>query len=334
MTRAGLLATAFLAWSGLAVGSDAAELKKVNFAFNYTVNEAHIAYWVALEKGYYRDKGLDVETQYSKGLGDAVAKVDIGRADIALADAMVVIPGIARGAKVQIIGMVMDKTPLNIFVAKDSPIKTPKDLEGKTIAAPPGDAQRVLFPAFAEVAGVDAKKVEWLNIDPTAKVSALIGKRADAVGTYYTDLPMFEKAMGKGELRMLRWSDYKFDPYAISIITSKAMVEKDPDMLKGFLEASYHGWQDVFADPEAALLIFKKRVPELDVPTTRLALPLILDLLKTSRYEQNGIGYIDQEKMCKTVSVVNENMELPRKPTCEEVYTTALLPSTRYKPGK
>lgn len=66
MTRAGLLATAFLAWSGLAVGSDAAELKKVNFAFNYTVNEAHIAYWVALEKGYYRDKGLDVETQYSK----------------------------------------------------------------------------------------------------------------------------------------------------------------------------------------------------------------------------------------------------------------------------
>ena len=142
------------------------------------------------------------------------------------------------------------------------------------------------------------------------------------------------KIMGKGELRMLRWSDYKFDPYAISIITSKAMVEKDPDMLKGFLEASYHGWQDVFADPEAALLIFKKRVPELDVPTTRLALPLILDLLKTSRYEQNGIGYIDQEKMCKTVSVVNENMELPRKPTCEEVYTTALLPSTRYKPGK
>ena len=88
MTRAGLLATAFLAWSGLAVGSDAAELKKVNFAFNYTVNEAHIAYWVALEKGYYRDKGLDVETQYSKGSGDAVAKVDIGRADIALADAM------------------------------------------------------------------------------------------------------------------------------------------------------------------------------------------------------------------------------------------------------
>jgi NitT/TauT family transport system substrate-binding protein len=334
MRRISLLTAALLGWSALAPSANAAELKKVNFAFNYTVNEAHVAYWVALEKGYYKEKGLDVETQYSKGSGDAVAKVDIGRADIALADAMVVIPGIARGAKVKIIGMVMDKTPLNFFVAKDSPIKTPKDLEGKTIAAPPGDAQRVLFPAFAEVAGVDAKKVEWLNIDPTAKVSALIGKRADAVGTYYTDLPMFEKAMGQGQLRMLRWSDYKFDPYAISIITSNALIEKDPEMLKGFLEASYHGWQDVFADPEDAIRIFKKRVPELDVATTRLALPLILDLLKTARYEQNGIGYIDREKMCKTVSVVNENMELPRKPTCDEVYTSTLLSGTKYKAGK
>ena len=145
---------------------------------------------------------------------------------------------------------------------------------------------------------------------------------------------MFEKAMGKDELRMLRWSDYGFDPYAISIITNTATIEKDPEMLKAFLEASYHGWQDVFADPEEALRIFKKRVPELDVPTTRLALPLILDLLRTARYEQNGIGYIDQEKMCKTVSVVNANMELPRKPACAEVYTTALLPAVKYKPGK
>lgn len=311
---------------------DAAELKKVNFAFNYTVNEAHIAYWVALEKGYYKENGLDVDMQYSKGSGDAVSKVDIGRADIALADAMVVIPGVARGAKVQIIGMVMDKTPLNIFVASDSPIKVPKDLEGKTVAAPPGDAQRVLFPAFAETVGIDAKKVEWLNIDPTAKVASLIGKRADAVGTYYTDLPMFEKAMGQGKLRMLRWSDYGFDPYAISIITSTDKVKNDPEMLKGFLEASYRGWQDVFKDTEAALAIFKKRVPELDVPTTRLALPLILDLLKTKRYEDNGIGYIDRDKMCKTVSVVNENMQLPRKPTCEEVYVTTLLPAAKYKP--
>ena len=230
--------------------------------------------------------------------------------------------------------MVMDKTPLSIFVSSDSPIKAPKDLEGKTIAAPPGDAQRVLFPAFAETVGIDVKKVEWLNIDPTAKVTALIGKRADAVGTYYTDLPMFEKAMGQGKLRMLRWADYGFDPYAISIITSGEKVKSDPEMLRGFLEASYRGWQDVFEDPEAALAIFKKRVPELDVPTTRLALPLILDLLRTTRYDEHGIGYIDREKMCKTVSVVNENMQLPRKPTCDEVYDTSLLPATKYRATK
>ena len=332
MKRQAILLSSLFAIAALAIPAQAQQLKKVNFAFNYTVNEAHVAYWVALEKGYYKAKGLDVEMQYSKGSGDAVAKTDIGRADIALADAMVVIPGVARGAKVQIIGMVMDKTPLSIFLAKDSPIQKPKDLEGRTVAAPPTDAQRVLFPAFAKVAGVENSKVEWLNIDPTAKVSVLVGKRADAIGTYFTDLPMFEKAMGKGNVRVMQWSDFGFDPYAISIITSKEKVEKDPEMLKAFLEASYHGWEDVFKDPDGAIEIFKKRVPELDVPTTKLALPLILDLLRTKRYEEHGIGYIDKEKMCKTVAIVNENLQLPRKPDCAEVYTTALLPKTKYLP--
>ena len=94
MKAARLIVPALVAFCAMSSVLNAAELKKVNFAFNYTVNEAHIAYWVALEKGYYKDRGLDVDMQYSKGSGDAVSKVDIGRADIALADAMVVIPGV------------------------------------------------------------------------------------------------------------------------------------------------------------------------------------------------------------------------------------------------
>src|SRR6266508_427964 len=89
----------------------------------------------------------------------SIAKVDTGRADIGLADASVVIPRAAQGAKIKVVGAVFDNTPLNIWTRKDTGIIKPKDLEGKTLAAPPGDAQRQLFPAFAKINGVDASTV-------------------------------------------------------------------------------------------------------------------------------------------------------------------------------
>src|SRR5437762_7634261 len=171
--------------------------QKVVFALNWFAVGDHAAYWVALDKGYYKAKGLDVELQNSKGSGDSIAKVDTNRADVGLADAVVVIPRVAQGAKIKIVGAVFDLTPLNIWTRQDTGITKPKDLEGKTLAAPPGDSQRPPFPAFAKVNGVDASKVTWLNIEPAAKFVALSEKRADAVPDYTTGQPFWEKAVGK-----------------------------------------------------------------------------------------------------------------------------------------
>src|ERR671936_110482 len=130
-----------------AAGSSVAQpAQKLVFALNWFAVGDHAAYWVALDKGYYKSRGLDVELQNSKGSGDSIAKVDTGRADIGLADAVVVIPRVAQGAKIKIVGAVFDLTPLNIWTRKDTGITKPKDLEGKLLAAPPGDAQRQLFP--------------------------------------------------------------------------------------------------------------------------------------------------------------------------------------------
>jgi NitT/TauT family transport system substrate-binding protein len=137
--------------------------------------------------------------------------------------------------------------------------------------------------------------------------------------------------MGKGNVRAMRWSDYNFDPYAISVIASEKMIATNPQMLKAFLEASYMGWRDALANMDEGLAIFKKRVPELDLPVAREAMPMVFDLLQSKRYEEHGIGWIDKTKMCRTVELVNENMKLPRNPACDEVYTSALLPVIKPK---
>src|SRR5919108_5384387 len=106
-----------------AAGASVAQpAQKLVFALNWFAVGDHAAYWVALDKGYYKSRGLDVELQNSKGSGDSIAKVDTGRADVGLADAVVVIPRVAQGAKIKIVGAVFDLTPLNIWTRKDTGI--------------------------------------------------------------------------------------------------------------------------------------------------------------------------------------------------------------------
>jgi len=299
--------------------------QKIVFALNWFPVGDHAAYWVALEKGYYRQRGLDVDMQNSKGSGDSIAKVDTGRADIGLADSAVVIAASARGAKVKVVGMVFDKSPLNIWSRKTAPITKPKDLEGKSVAAPPGDGQRQMFPAFARLHGIDQSKVTWVNVEPAAKVPALAEKRVDAVADYTTGLPFYEKAMGKGNAVMLPWADHGFDMYSMSIIASeKTMKERGP-VLKAFLEASYLGWRDVMSDPKSALEIFKKRVPEIDLAIIEPNMMMGLELMKTDRYAKNGIGWMEEKKMCDSVDLVNTYMGVPTKVECKTVYTNEFL---------
>ena len=329
MTRFALsIALVLLVLAASGAGDLAAQApapQKVVFALNWFPVGDHAAYWVALEKGYYRQRGLDVDMQNSKGSGDSIAKVDSGRADVGLADSAVVIAASGRGAKVKVVGMVFDKSPLNVWSRKDAPITKPKDLEGKTVAAPPGDGQRQMFPAFARVNGIDAAKVTWVNVEPAAKVPALAEKRVDAVADYTTGLPFYEKAIGKGNAVMMPWADHGLDMYSMSIIASEKTMKERAPVLRAFLEASYLGWRDVMADPRSALEIFKKRVPEIDLSIIEPNMLMGLELMKTDRYAKNGIGWMDEKKMCESVDLVNTYMGVPTKVECKTVYTNEFL---------
>jgi NitT/TauT family transport system substrate-binding protein len=102
-------------------------------------------------------------------------------------------------------------------------------------------------------------------------------------------------------------------------------MKEKPRQLKAFLEASYMGWRDVMANPKEAMEIFKKRVPEIDVDIISQNMMLGIDLMKTDRYRQNGIGWIEEKKMCDSVELMNTYMGLPKKVECKAVFTTEFL---------
>src|SRR5262249_37307421 len=123
MNRLGFTAAAGIAaLCGLAGAACAQTSEKFTFALNWFAVGDHAAYWVALDKGYFAQQGLEVTLENSKGSGDSIAKVDSGRADAGLADTAVVIASLPRTAKIKIVGLVVGKTPVNVFSAKAKPV--------------------------------------------------------------------------------------------------------------------------------------------------------------------------------------------------------------------
>ncbi|MCD6122636.1 MAG: ABC transporter substrate-binding protein [Spirochaetales bacterium] len=307
-----------------------AEKTKVNFQLNWKITGDHAAYYVALEKGWFAEEGLDVNIIIGHGSGYTVKALDSGKAEMGIADAPVAIVGRAKGAKVEIVGIIFDKHPNCMFFWKDSGITKPQDIAGKTVAVPASDGHKVMWPAFAKLIAVDPNSVHFINIEPSAKVSALASKRADVVFELYTGKPFMEKAIPPDKLGHFIWSDYGFNAYAHSIIATDDMVNNHPKVVKAFLKAAYRGWDFTLKNPKEAIAILAKYHP-INQTDYLNNLKLVMEFFKTGRYKKYGIGYIDPKRIQETMDLVKNYMHVDIKFKPEDMYTSKFLPDPMYK---
>lgn len=306
----------------------AKEPEKVEFLLNWKVTGDHSPYYVALKKGWFEEAGLDVNIVVGQGSGYSVQAVDSGKADIAISDAPVPISNREKGAMIKIVGIIFDKHPNCTFFWKGGNINEPKDLAGKTIAVPATDGHKIMFPAFAKQVGIDPDTVKFVNIEPAAKVSALAGKKADAVFELYTGKPFMEAAIPSEDLGYFLWSDYGFDAYAHSFISSDDVIAKRPEVLKKFLDVAYKAWEYTSKNPEEAIDILAEYHP-INKDEYMKNLDACLQFIRTDRYKENGIGFIDHNQIKTTYDLVDEYQSELTFPV-EDCFDDSFLPDTPY----
>lgn len=321
------VAVSMLAVLGVAAAQDVIEM---DFLLNWTISGDHAPYFVALEKGWYDEVGLDVNIIVGQGSGFTVQSVDTGRAHMGIADAPVAVAGRAEGAGVTIVGIIFDKHPNSMFFWTDSGIAEPQDLVGKTVAVPASDGHRVMWPAFAQLIGVDPDSVEFVNIAPAAKVAALSARRADVVFELYTGTPFMEKAIPAEELGNILWADYGFDLYAHSYVASDEVIANNPEMVRRFLDASYRAWEYTLQNPEEAISILAEYHP-INRDDYVANLMLVREFFMTDRYQNEGIGFIDLERAQVTVDMVEEYQGIEVDFTASEMFDGSFLPDPMYR---
>jgi NitT/TauT family transport system substrate-binding protein len=323
MKRIGMvlwMAILALGWSNMTLAAD-----KITLNLNWFYVGDHSPYFVALDKGWYKEEGLEPTILTGKGSGDVVKRVDIGSADIGIVDTGVLIVARAQGAKVKIVSMLFDKSPYCMWMWKDSGINSPKDLVGKKIGAPPGDAQRTIFPALAQANGFDPDKVTFVNISAEAKFSALAAKQMDVIFDYYSGAPFFHKAMGEENVKYMMFADYGVDVYSNALVASEKYIKENPGIIKRFVKASLRGWEFALKNPEEAIEIMAKHRPEIDKPVLLANLKLIIDLFRTNRYKQNGIGWVDDKKMADAIKIISQYRDLKVDMKTSDLYTNEFL---------
>ena len=154
----------------------------VTLALDWTISGVHAGYFVALEKGYYRDAGLDVTISRGFGSGDTVKRVGSGSASFGIADTGTIIAARANeDVPVRIIAMVYQKATVGLIYLTESGIKSPKDLVGRTIGRGASGASVTMFPGVGKADGVQRDSIKEVVVDATAFLPLLMSGQVDAV---------------------------------------------------------------------------------------------------------------------------------------------------------
>jgi len=308
--------------------------EKVTFALDWIVYGKHVMYYPALEQGIYQKYGLAVTMTRGFGSGDTIQKIDQKAIQFGFADMGSLVLLRAKGAKAIVVGMVHHLMPHAVVFIKGGPIRTPKDLEGKTFSTPAGNAVWVMIPTFAKATGFDYTKIRHIPADAPAARAALLAGRVDAIGIFWPEYPPIAieaKALGK-ELGSFKYSDFGLDLYANGLIVNDDVLRERPEFVQRFVKATYEGIYWALKNPEKAFEMYMKRNPDQDKDKAwgewTTGIDMFGDVAKKAQTPLQ-LAWMDPAKVKKTVDVVGDlyKLESPVKP--DDVYTNKFAEQLR-----
>jgi NitT/TauT family transport system substrate-binding protein len=317
---------------GLTALALAQQPRALKFALDFTIQGPQGIFLLANDKGYLQQEGIALTIDRGFGSGDTVQKVAAGTYDMGFGDINSVIEFNAKNPGKEVIGvaMIYNTPPHAVMSVKGKGINTPKDLEGKTLAAPAGDAARRLFPVYAKAVGIDASKVNFINVDAALREPTLARGQADAItGFEFTSVLNLKAAkLEESELNIFMYSDYIKNLYGNAVITTKDFATKNPEVVKATLRAFTKSWKDTIAKPDEAIASVMKRDGLLNAALEKERL---LRVLKRNIYVRDvelfGFGAVRKDRLNGTIKLISEAFGLPLKLSADNVFNDKFLPA-------
>lgn len=306
-------------------------LAKIRFTAGWSFTGIHSYMLRAQHSGFFKQEGVDVTV--SRGFGSARTPVDIaaGIFDLGFSEVTSALKFIAENpsSDMVIVAILDDTNQAAMTVLADGPVKTPKEIEGRTLAAPDSDAGRLLFPIYARFAGIDVKKVNWVSIAPELREPLLVQKRVDGITGNVSSTVFNLKKLGIDipKQRIFSYREGGLNLYQGCYVASRKFAEQNPVAMKKALTGLFRAYVEYWRDPTEALKVLKTVEPLTDLPleTDRVAfLKNFMPIGKTMK--EHGISAIEPARLELCIHTVEEIYNLPNRLNKDRVFTNAYLP--------
>ena len=241
--------------------ADGNGLTKVTFMLSWAPDTNHIGVYVAKNKGYFKQAGLDVDIVAVAQAG-AEQAVNNGMADFALSNLTNVGIYTLKGAKIKQVMQVQQK-PSAIWcsLASNKDIKSPKDFDGKTFATFGSNESDAVIRRMIQT---DGGKGTFDKVTVgTSTFQTLSSKKAD-FGGFYATWEGVQADMYGPKLNCFTEPDYGVPGNAdtIGIITSNKTISSNPALVRKFVQATKKGYEYAYSHPDDAAAILVKEAPD------------------------------------------------------------------------
>lgn len=278
-------------------------LTKVSVALDWFPWSEHSGFFVAKEKGYFADEGLDVELRVPPDISTNLQTVASGRDDFGIYTTHDLLVARDNDLPVVSIMALVQHPPSAIITLKDSGIEEPKDLASKKIGWTGVHQHEIMMDTILKKQGMSLDDVEMINVGFDL-IPALIGKKVDAIAMGYWIYESIVIEKQGFPINIMKVDKYGVpDFYELVIFTSEDKIKNNPELVQKFVKAVKRGYEDAVNDPEGAVQILKKTNPEVEVDIETRSTELQIPLWKSDK----GFGWQEEKKWTDFAQWMKDN---------------------------
>ena len=278
-----------------------AQPARVRYTLSWLPIGQYAFVYMARQLGFWKQRGIEMEISRGYGSMGAIQGVSGDKFDMGGAATGAVILSRTRGLDIKILGTQGYDAGLGILAPANGPIKTPKDLAGKTIGVTAAGGDTPFLPAYCKAAGIDYASLDIVSLDSQIIEASVINGRVDAMVAFaMSSIPNF--VTQNFPVKLLRFSDYGIDFYWVNTLARQGFIEKNPQLVRDVQAGMMDGLKWTMLNPEEAVERHLKEQEELAISKnaklfTELGVGMLSSINIVPETEQNGLGYTDFDKI-------------------------------------
>lgn len=310
---------------------------RIRFSLDRAIDGAAAPLFVAIDKGYFKQEGIEVVVEPAASPMDAITRLALANGatepthDMSIGDINSLIRYRDQNPPtgIEAVFIVYDKPTYALVGRKSRGVQFVKDTENRKVAAPSADPASQLWPLFAKLNAIDTQKVSLLNVGLQVRVPMLVSGEVDAlIGHSFAVADLKDRGVQADDIVLLPMADYGLKLYGSAILASAKFQVEQPEAIRSFLRAYVRGLRDVMQNPDASIepVLSRMQGARKEVELERLKIAVAQHFGKFDPKAET-VGGADPARLAASFEQIAQFHTFKSKLKPEEIFDAQYLPA-------